>query len=111
MVLRERLTNTVREGLHRRPRKRIGGRLVRVVLSLLLVPVDGRIVPRIARRRIQNVVIVLPALEALLAGPGLDQRAVDREVFIGKQFPGPRLPNDEREELFGDRAVEQAVAV
>jgi hypothetical protein len=69
-------------GLLEKPLGGIGKRLVRIVLSLLLVPVNGWIVARIAWQRVQDLVIVLLSLEPLLPRPGLDQRPVDSEVFI-----------------------------
>ena len=51
------------------------------------------------------------ALEALVAGPGLDQGAVHREVLGGKQLAGPGLRQHLLEEGLGDLAFQQAIAV
>ena len=59
----------------------IGGRLVSVVAASLAMEVHAG-VARIVRRSLWPSVF---SLEALVAGPGLDQCAVDREVLVGEQ--------------------------
>jgi len=50
--------------------------------ALLFPEVHGGIVARIARRRVQHIVIAgLLPLETLLPGPGFDQRAIDGKMF------------------------------
>jgi hypothetical protein len=49
--------------------------------------------------------------ERLHAGPSLDQRAVDREVLVGQQRLDLGLRQDRPQELGGDLALEQPVAV
>src|SRR6476619_3258229 len=49
--------------------------------------------------------------EALQAGPGFHQRAVDREVLRRQQPLDPWLDQDGRQELGGNLAFEQTVAV
>ena len=39
----------------------------------------------------RGVLIIPFALETLVSGPGLDQRAVDREMLVGEQSLGTRL--------------------
>ena len=52
-----------------------------------------------------------PSAEALHRGPCLDQGAVNREVLGGQQALDPGLDQDGGEELNGDVAIEQAVAI
>ncbi len=59
------------------PRIGIGGRLMRLVPSLLSVKV-----------RAIAIVGAILAAKALLRGPGLDQRAVHGEVLVGHEPPG-----------------------
>ena len=115
-VLRQYVAHVGKLGLRsacllKQPRQRIGERLMGVVPALLLVPVDRRIVSRIVRRWLQSIVIALFALEALLPSPGFDECAIHAEVFIGKQFLGTCLLDDEREELFSHCAFQQPVPV
>src|SRR5208337_3170794 len=62
----------------------IGGRLVSGVAAPLTVEVNAG-VARIVRR---SLWVSAFALEALVAGPDLDQRAVDREMLVGEQALG-----------------------
>ena len=48
---------------------------------------------------------------ALLAGPRLDQRAIDGEVLGREEIRGPRLREDGGEERLRDLAFEQAIAI
>ena len=58
------------------PRLRIGLRLVRFVGALLAVEVTPGL---------RITIVIAFAAEALLPGPGLDQGAVDRKVFVRHQ--------------------------
>lgn len=60
------------------PRIRVRCRSVRVVASLFAFPVSLRVARPAARRLIPAIL----ANKALVAGPRLDQRAVDREMFF-----------------------------
>jgi hypothetical protein len=53
---------------------------------------------------------LLLALEALVRGPGLDQRPVDGEVLVAARAGLARLLDHRREEKLGDFALEQAVS-
>ena len=66
-------------------------------------------IARIIRRRHGRGVGFL--LEALLARPGFDQRAVEREVLVGQQMMGLGLRQDLLEERRGHLARQQAVLV
>src|SRR6516162_2932571 len=60
---------------------RIGGGLMGSVAERLAVKVDARIALIIIVRRLNTIL----ALETLVPGPRLDERAVDREVLIAEQ--------------------------
>jgi hypothetical protein len=60
-----------------------------------------------AHRRIARIIVAsrgrpLRGTEALLAGPGLQQRPVDGEVLLGEQGPAPGLAEHPGEEGLGD---------
>jgi hypothetical protein len=77
----------------------VSGRCMRLVTTLLATEVRA-------------VVIVVGAVlraEALLRGPGLDQRAIHGEVLTTHKALG--LPVDLTEELLRDRAAQKSVAV
>src|SRR5205085_4396608 len=90
----------------------IGGRGMRVVLALLAMEVAFSIASTaaalaLARGRIATVLWH----KALHAGPGLDQRAIDREVLAGKQLAYLRKVQHLGEELGRDIALEQPIPV
>src|SRR5439155_11354362 len=62
-------------------------------------------------RRWLLIVWPLDRLEALHRSPGLDQGAVDAEVFGGQEPLDPGLPQDGVQEPTGDSAFQQAVPV
>ena len=82
---------------------------VRLVAPLLTAEVDLGIAPAARRRFV--AIAAIPGLEALQAGPGFHQRAVDREVLRRQQPLDLGLGQDGRQELGGDLAFEQTVAV
>ena len=82
---------------------------MRLVAPLLTAEVDLGIAPA-ARRRFVTIASI-PRLEALQAGPGFHQRAVDREVLRRQQPLDLGLGQDGRQELGGNLAFEQTVAV
>ncbi len=61
--------------------------------------------------KVRPVALGLPvfALKTLLAGPGLDQRAIDGEVLVGHQAGGPF--DHAPEAAPGDLLIEQPVAI
>ena len=79
-------------GLFARPfagqaRFRIGGRLVSRVGASLTMKVHARIAGIVGR----GVLVISFALETLVSGPSLDQRAVDRKMLVREQPAGTRL--------------------
>ena len=112
-VLHQDMTQEAQLGLLARrllvqPGLRIGRRGVCGIRPSLASEIHTGIA-RIIRRR-PGRGVALP-LEALLARPGLDQRAVDREVLIGQQAMGLGLRQDLLEERRGHLARQQAVPV
>ena len=89
-------------------RLRIGRASVGVVAARLAFPVGLGIAPAAARRLIVRAVL---RAKALLAGPGLNQRAVDREMFLRKQTLSVGLAHHFGEEGFNDLVLEQAIPV
>ena len=89
------------------PRVRVGGRGMGRVGARLAPEVRLRIAPARGRRLIRTLL----GPEALHRGPCLDQGAVNREVLGGQQALDPGLDQDGGEELNGDVAIEQAVAI
>ena len=90
----------------------IAGRGMRVVLALLAMEIAFSIASTaaglaLARRRIA----ALFWYKALHAGPGLDQRAIHREVLAGKQLAYLRKVQHLSEELGRDIAREQPIPV
>src|SRR6202142_2447407 len=86
-VLHQRVTEKGQFRLHARslaiePRIRIGGRGVRLVRTLLALEIDLDIAAAAGRRFVARSVL---ALEALYRRPGLDERAVDREMVTRQQ--------------------------
>src|SRR5215831_16411842 len=88
------------------PRLGIGRRGMRVVAPSLAVKIHRRIAGVIRWRR--HLVL---ALEALESGPGLEQRAVHREVLARQQAAPPGLRDDLLKERHGDLAVKQTLAI
>jgi len=74
--------------LVQQPRLGIGGRAVRGVAAPLAVEVALGIAPAAGRRLSARIGL---ALEALEAGERLDQRAIDREMFVRQQRLDLRL--------------------
>src|SRR5216683_10933 len=86
----------------------ISGALMRRIRAALAVEVDRRIA-RIVRRRIRRRLVL--GAEALQAGRGFDQRAVDREVLVAQQPQTSRLTDHLIEEPLGNLVPEQPPAV
>ena len=63
------------------PRIRVRSRSVRFVAALLAFPVSLRV----ARPAAQRLILAILADKALVAGPRLNQRTVDREMFFRQQ--------------------------
>ena len=77
-----------------------------VVAPLLAVEVPAAIAAAV--RRLVGAVL---GAEALHRRPGLDQRAVDREVLAAQELPNVRVAEDRRQEFGRDLALKQPVAV
>ena len=92
----------------RQPRLGVGGRLMGIVAALLAMKVNRGIAGVI--RRLLTTIPVL-ALEAFVAGPGLDQRAVDREVLARQQRAHLWQVQHRGHELARNIAVEQPVPI
>ena len=90
----------------KQPRIRIGGRGVAGVGPVLAVEVSARVATTI-----WWLVLIILRAEALQAGPGLDQGAVDREVLAAQELPNPRVAQHRRQEFGRDLTLEQPVAV
>ena len=90
------------------PRLRIGRRGVRLVGALLAMEIRLAVPPAAWRRRLARAVL---RPEALHRRPGLDQRAVDREMIRAEQPLHPRLRQHRAQELGGDVALQQPLAV
>src|SRR5436189_5450049 len=82
---------------------------MRLVAPLLTAKVDVPIALAAGRRLV--AIAAIPGLEALQAGPGFDERAVDREMLRRQQPLDLRLAQDGCQELGCDLAFEQTVAV
>src|SRR5215469_16905328 len=93
--------------LARHPCLRIGLRLMRFVRPLLPSKVHGR-VAGIIRRSLR---FLLFRLETLRSRPSFQQRPIYREMFIGSQALGPRLPHYLRQKLFGYVGLQQPIAI
>src|SRR5688500_2984187 len=90
----------------------IGGRSMRLVRAFLAMEVALSVAPAaraLASRRRRLAAVI--GHEALHAGPGLDQRAVDREAVARQQLANLRLVEDAAHELAGYIAVEQPIPV
>ena len=98
--------------LSKQPSVGVGGRGMRVILAFLAMEVSFGIAPATAvltfpRRRLAAVL----RHEAFHAGPGLDQRAVDREVLTREELADFRQVQHANHELTGNIAVEQPIPV
>jgi hypothetical protein len=90
----------------------IGYREMRVICAFLAMKVALGIASATAcstsgRRRVASIL----GNKALHAGPCLDQRTVDREVFAREQAAGLRQVQDAGHEVTGNIAVQQMVPV
>ena len=90
------------------PHIRVGGRCMRVVAAPLAFPVRLPVTAAALRWRI---VQTLFRNEILVAGPCLDQRAIDREMLARQQAALVCHCHDFGKERFDHFMVEQAVAV
>src|SRR5258708_22169911 len=90
------------------PRVGIRRRGVSVVGTLLSLEVGLLVLAAGARRR--RILIVL-ALEALLAGPGFDERAIHREVFARKKLLLLGLLEDLLAQLTADLLLQEPLPV
>jgi len=95
--------------LAKQPRVRVGGRRMRVILAFLTMEVALGIAAAAAFSSWRFTLVL--GHKTLHAGPGLDQRAVDRKMLARKQLAHLRQVQDDRHELGRDIAVEQPVAV
>jgi hypothetical protein len=92
--------------LAKQPRIRIGGRGVAGVGPVLAVEVSARVATTVGW-----LILIILRAEALQAGPGLDQGAVDREVLAAQQGLDLRVAQEGGEEARCHLAREQPVAV
>lgn len=92
------------------PRVRVAGRAVGGVAPALPLEVAGG-AGAAARGPVAPVAGLVAGPEALLPGPGLDERAVDAEVLVAEQLGPAGLGHDRGELSLGDLAVDQPVAV
>src|SRR5207244_2647132 len=90
------------------PRLGVGGRLMGGVAALLAMKVNRGIAGVI--RRLLTTIPVL-ALEAFVAGPRLDQRAVDREVLGREQAAAARLRQHLSKKPLGNFGTQQPFSV
>ena len=88
-------------------RIRIGARFMRVVAAPLTLPVGVDIATTAGWRVVRTVL----GPEALVAGPRLDQRAIDREVFSGQQPLLVGQAHDFGKERFDYFVLKQTIAV
>ena len=115
-VLRHQMTHVAELGLlagafAEQPGVGVGGRGMRVVLALLAMEVALGIAPAARLALSRGRIAAVLRHKALHAGPGLDQRAVDREVLAGQQLADLRQVQHARKELGRNIAVEQPVPV
>ena len=75
---------------------------MRLIGSLLAVKIDCRVARIIRRRR----VLLTLRLETFQAGPCLDQRPVNREMFVRSQPLFLRLTHHMHEKRLGDVTVQ-----
>ena len=102
----ERQLGSFAVGLARQLGIRIGGRGVRLVRALLLAEVAFAVVSGC-----RWFVVAVLAAEAFHAGPRLDQRAVDREMFIRQQRLDSRQVQHRGHERRHDLALQRPVVV
>src|SRR5271170_3044598 len=89
-------------GLRPQPGIWIGARFMGLVLSLLSSKVD-------VSSRSGGLARSILGSETLVAGPGLDQRSIHREMFIGHKRPGSlQHPLEKR---LGDLFIQQALPI
>ena len=89
-------------------RLRIGRAGVGVIAARLAFPIRLRVAPAAIGRLVVRAIF---RAKALLAGPGLNQRAVDREMLLRKQPLPVGLAHHFGEEGFNDLVLEQAIPV
>ena len=77
----------------------------------VVVPPLAVEVPAVVAAAARRLVGAVLRAEAFHRCPGLDQRAVDREVLATQELSDPRVVEDRRQELGRDLALEQSVAV
>src|SRR5712691_12383311 len=94
--------------LARQPRLGVGGRLMGIVAALLAMKVNRGIAGVIRRLLTTSPVL---ALEAFVAGPRLDQRAVDREVLGREQVAAAGLRQHLGKKPLGNFGTQQPFAV
>ncbi len=87
------------------PRLRVGGRLVRLAAAALALEVAGLVaVAALGRALVARTV-------ALVRGPGLEQRAVDREVIGREQAATTRFAHDLLQQDLGDIGFQEPLPV
>src|SRR5262245_39563908 len=111
-VLHQGVADEAELGFHTRPFAiehgiGVARRDMRLVAPLLTAKVDVPIALAAGRRLV--TIAAVPRLEALQAGPGFDERAVDREMLRREQPLDLRLAQDGCQELGSDLAFEQTV--
>ncbi len=83
-------------------------RAMRLIAALVAVKVHCRVAPIVVRRIVPAPIF---GAEALVRGPGFQQRAVHREVFVREQLLLAYLTDHRAEESLRDVAFQQPVAV
>lgn len=89
------------------PGLRVRRRGMGVVTALLALEIHGRVLAAPFRRLARTVL----GDKALVGGPGIDQRAIDREMFIGSQLPPLGQGQDLAKELSHDGFRKQPLPV
>lgn len=93
--------------LSEQARIRISARFMRVVAAPFALPVGVDIAAAAGRRIVRTVL----GPEALVAGPRLDQRAIDREMFSGEQPLLVGQAHDFGKERFDHFVLEQTIPI
>lgn len=111
-VLHQRMPHVAEPGLVafallEEPGFRVGGRGVGVVAALLALEIHSRVLAAAFRRLARTVL----GHKALVGSPGVDQRAIDREMFIGSQLLPLGQNQDLAEELPHDGFRQQPLPV
>src|SRR5450759_381303 len=111
-VLHERMAKVSQLGsgvraLAAQPRIGVRGRAMRLIAAFRSRIIDGRIATGIRAGRF----IIVDRPEALVARPGLDQRAVDGEMLVAEQTSRARLAKHGLEEALGDLPPQEPLAV